>query len=601
MRVFGILIIGLALLATSTANAQFLFGPFPPVLITINPPNPRAGDTLTVDVYTFAAGRLADADTVPEARFYSGGQSTPLESFRRFDRGHHQGLIRLPLSSSSGQARDGEGYVQVTGNLSGMPFLRYATVSWFDPGLYIRLSINNTSPVMGESVTIRAELYNRSDPVDADNITFLVDILSDTPFHLEPPPRRVAMGAYEAQFTVPMFFPAYRVVIVNAIAQKSGSEIRAGFDTHVALYQLWFHRTFINSTDARGEFWIADASGRPAPDVAIHFLWGYTGTCCIPVDGSTDAGGRFPIALTYPPATHLNIAGSVGSGTPMEDFFGLTLWTSDQPTSGVKPLDPPLMPDGSTRDFLRPGARVTRAYQLLNVTFGGAEPFSNAPADFYIWTSQRIIGSGNTMTDGNGGMTVSFVVPEEDVVVGFIVGPHFVDNVYYRTGSPLVGLNVSSLTLGGTTSVRASVRGDLQASVDARFVGFSQSSITLLTPAPGERWERWTRALGDDLYSVVGGRGRSYSLPTFLPADGKYLVAVSVSTGSQRLTQFTVLSVGQAAEIPIGSAFPREGGEESGLGVILVTLAISAVAAAAVAIAIFLRRGRQPPKASPRR
>lgn len=190
--------------------------------------------------------------------------------------------------------------------------------------------------------------------------------------------------------------------------------------------------------------------------------------------------------------------------------------------------------------------------------------------------------------------------PPEDVSVGFAVGPYFVGSVDYRVGSPRVGLNVSALALGGTTVVRASVADELRESVDAQFFAYSKSLVTLLNPLPRERWERWTRGLGDDLYPAILGREHVYALPTFLPANGRYLVAVSVSTGSQSLTQFAVVGVGEAANIPIGAGFPSGGGTSS-LVLLLpaVALAGGSVAAVIIGLAVLRRRGRRPPGAPP--
>ncbi len=567
------------------------YPPYPPVLITINPPNPRAGDTLTIDVYTYRNGLAADADATPDVYVFP----ERLPSFARMESGHYRGSYALPPHNAS---RGTPAYfhmagLQVFANITGISVIRFLIFQWFEPGLYLRMSVDKTAPAMGDSVAVRVEAFMEGRPVDPDNLTISLDIASG--YHAGVAPARESLGVYTGSFTLPPFSPAYLMVTFGAVAHLGGQEFRQGVNVQVARYEVWFHGAAITERSVRGELWVANETGAPSPGVAIRLF--VNGT---EVDGVTDARGAFPVSFDFPASGMIFISGDVARNTRRENTFATTLYPSESPFASAVPLDPALLSDGTPRDFLRPGQPVTRTFQLVDRSIWRNRSFADMDMDYAVWTLHEVVGYGRIRADAQATVRVSFTVPEYDVDVAFApdVGPPLLP-VTYRVGSRAVALNVSALTLGGATRVGASVTPALRDAWDAQFHVYSHSEVRFLNPPRGERWTRWTDLLGDSLYSVPDGMVHEYDLPAFLPHDGRWLVAVSVSENLEPMTQFTVRGVGEAGGIPLNTTYRGPSGTTNPLLDIPVLVAIAAgIAGVSAAAWIILRRrwrSAQPP------
>jgi len=587
-----VLLLGILLVSPSVAAPWSMFAPYPPMLITVNPATPRAGETLTIDVYTYRAGVPQDSDDIPRVSVGGGLRGLP-PVLERVTVGHYRGSFALPEDNDSydGRAQILQGVILVATNISRVPTGRYAPVTWFDPGLTARLSVDKPRPSMGDVVAVRAEVLARGTLTDADNISFSLDIASG--YHADGIATRRSPGVYTTSFTLPSFSPAYVAVIFHAVANVAGVEARRDMDIRVARYQVWFHQSQSSTTNVRGELWIANETGSPAAGVAIRFYADAT-----LFTGTSDASGAFPVSFDLPSNGQISINGGVGAGTPTENYFVLTVYGPQYTLGRAMPVDPPLLPDGSPRDFVRPGQRVQRAVKLVNATVNGTVvPYSNADLVYYVWTLHEVLEAGHLRTDSAGTARIEFEAPGYDVNVGFLQGDYMIDVLTYRVGSLRVALNVSAVTLGGATRVRATVSPDIQQSLDAQSFLWSSSEVILLNPAPGEGWNQWTNRLGDDLYPAPGGIVHTYGLPAFLPREGRYLFAVSVSRSFEPLTQFTLLKVGEVGEVPLnttdgGPASPPGGSAEP---VVLIGIAVIVLAASAsLAVFWFRRRARKP-------
>lgn len=580
-----------ALLAAAPAVAPPPPGPpsYPPVLITINPPNPRAGDTLMIDVYTYRGGLPTDADATPDV--YVGPPLERLPTFAHVGTGHYRGSLTLPVRNAS---RDWPASFQSAGlevfaNITGTSAIRFLGFNWFDPGLYLRMSVDKSAPSAGDTVAVRAEAFKEGVRVDPDNLTMSLDIASG--YHADGVPSRESLGVYTASFSLPPFSPAYLMITFRAVAYLGEEEFRQAVTVQIARYQVWFHGTSITNTSARGVLWVADETGALAPGVAIHVL-----VNGIVMDGATDARGAFPVSLDFPASGAIHLSGSVAQGTPRENAFVTSLYSSEYPFASVVPLDPALLSDETPRDFLRPGQPVSRTFRLIDRSPWRNRSFADTDLDFAVWTSREVVAYGRVHADAEATVRVSFETPERDASLAFVpdVGPPL-EPVTYRVGSRDVALNVSALTLGGATRVRASVAPALKDTWDAQSYAYFRSEVRLLSPSPGERWARWTDGLGDSLYLAPDGMVRDYGLPAFLPHDGKWLVAVSVSMNLEPMTQFAVLGDGEVAGIPLNTTYEGPSGTTNPSLDVLVVVAIAVgIVIVSAAAWIVLRRRRRP-------
>lgn len=562
------------------------YPPYPPVLVTINPPNPRAGDNLTIDVYAYRGGVAADADATPEVYVIPGQPP----AVTRVGTGHYLGSYALPPHNAS---REMPAYFHLAGlevfaNITGVPAIRTLTFQWFEPGLYLRMSVDRATYLIGDPVTARVEVFKEGALLDPDNITMYLDVAGGNRVNVTP--SRESLGVYSGSAVLPVVSPAYSAVTLSAVAHLDGQEFRQAVDIQLAQYQVWFHGTSLTTTNIAGELWVANEMGAPSPGVALRLF--VNGSA---IDGVTDSRGAFPVSFDVPTTGQVFIDGTVGRGTQRENFFITTLFPSEFPFASAVPLDSPLLGDGTLRDFLRPGQPVTRAFQLIDRSIWRNRSFASMEMDYAVWTSHEVVANGRVRADAQATVQVTFQAPEHDVSVGFApdAGPPL-QPATFRVGSRAVALNVSAITLGGATRVRTSVASSLEEVWDAQPHFYSQSEVRLLNPPPGERWERLTDTLGDSLYSAPGGMDREYDLPTFLPHGGKYLVAVSVSEALEPMIQFTVLGVGEAGDIPLNTTFRKLPGSSTPLPDPLIAGIVAAgIAVVGVAAWIVLRRRRR--------
>ncbi len=606
MRAVLVAVALVVLLFAPSASGLSFFEPFPSVFVFINPPSPRLDDTLVIDVFTYLSGRLVDADELPQIRLEQFSRDKPVGGFAHVGLGHYR--THLDLSTLSlpylGRAHTASGLFTVWGNVSGNPFGRQLALSYYQPGLYVRLSTDATHLFAGDRVEVRAEVYNGSTLIEPDSLTVTVMFPTNPPSSLELLLDHETLGVYTSNFTYPAvevdlsLATGLRKPYMKAIARYEGIEFDTRANFQYTRYQVWLHRTPLTGNEFRGEFWVADARGQPAGGIPV-LLFQEGGQS---LEVVTDSSGRVPGDLIFAEDDR-PAGGRVGVGTAMENFFGPPIVDSPY-DGGITPLDPPVLPEGTPRDLLRTDTTVTRRYLIENLTFGEpSEPVTNAELSYYVWTRHYVVDAGRLTTDANGELALLFAVPPENVLVGFTQAQTYagmdyealLGSVEYRVASPAAGLNVSALTLGGPTVVRAMAAermADL-AALNAPY--YHQSSMTLLRLSAGETWERWSYAVGD-MQTAGSGYERVYHLPAFLPDDAEYLVEVSLFTGSDRLSQFAVLSPGEEVEIPVsGDLIGPPAGPPPEYFNWLLVMAASVVAVAGVILFLVLWRRRKSP------
>ena len=607
MRVVVLAVPLIALLLSPSASGLTFFEPFPNVFVFLNSPSPRQNDMLVIDVFTYLSGRLVDADELPEIGFTQYGLEKPVEGFARVGVGHYRSHLDLSTLSPVflGPATTGEGFFTVWGNVSGIPYGRQPPLRFHRAGLYVRLTTNATHPFPGDVVEVRAEVYNGSMLIEPDTLSVRVLFPTDPPSVLELPLDRKTLGVYTSNFTHPVIdmdlslATGLRNPHMKAIARYRGMDFDTRANFQYTRYQVWFHRTPLTGDEFQGAFWVADARGQPGRGVPVSLF--QEGGQRLEV--VTDSSGRVPGELTFT-EVDLPRGGRVGVGTATENFFGTPILRSRY-DGGVTPLDPSVMPDGTLRDLLRPNTSITRRYLIENRSLvGPGEPVANMEVSYYVWTRHYVVDAGRLTTDANSEVSLSFAVPPEDVLVGFMQAQDYAGMEYevllgsgtYTVASPAAGLNVSALTLGGPTVVRALPAERLADLADQHAPYFHQSSISMLPLSGGERWERWSNAVGD-LQTTGSGYERVYHLPAFLPDDAEYLVEASLFTGSDGLSQFAVLSPGEEVEIPVGTDLirPPAGPPPEPFNWLLVLGPGMAAVAGVILFVVLWRRRKSPP------
>ncbi len=584
----------------------------PRIFITTNAPYALAGDNVSFDVYTYFGGNLTDATGLPSVMASGAPVATDVSPVTRIGPGHYQAWLVLPSVLDGGRQTTSNALIVASANVGGGAVGTGTTVSWITPGLYLRLYSNIATVRPSQPMHLRAELYNGTRMVDADAGTmhfWTVGYLGARGGPMTP--NRTALGVYEADVvlnsTAALGFLANATVGGVAVSAQLTSAQSPPFVPYAGFNpgsdQGWFETTFTNATRLRGTFWVADAWGIAVPGVAVTLGFGpLPGMATAYANGTTDAQGGMPVDVTAS-AGPTYVAGEIGAGTPEAVAVPATLTQRPVvpppiPNTSLLAADPFLMPDGSLRDFLAPGAAVVRRYHVpASVPAEPGSSFADTPLNYYLVGLKTgiIYAVGHAVTDAGGNFSLSLTVPPEDFTLWLDIAGFLYSTVplSYAVGSPDMGLQVSPLTLGGPTDVHASF-----APTGARWVE-SEPPLALVwicpIPASAGMWSKWAPGFGcaeDSLRENAGGLNATLFLPSFLPPSGRYLVYAWVASQGGLVTQFAVLSPGQSASV----------GWTAGSGDLLIWAVLGVIlgAVAVLGIALVLRRRpRVPPQPPP--
>lgn len=606
-------VLTMLLLLLPASEAAHVSGPEPEIFVFVNPPHPRADDVLDIDLHTFLNGAPADTDGFPTATLTHLGYESPVLPFAKEGPGHYRTSIGLTGYASPAEpgARTDQGLVTVQGMLQTRAFVRHALVKWFVPGLYLRLSLSETAPLVGEQVEIEIKTYDGTALRNPDMLEVVATLPTEPETSLNLMPTRTDVGVSNATLIIPphtvdpTLTSSLRSVRIEARARVDGVEVATQTATQPTRYQVWCRLIPRESGAVVGNLYVADPLGGPAGGVPATVILGS------PQEFVTDESGKLPVFTVSFGGGCAD--GQVAPGTAWETSFRAP---EKEPayTGGVRPLDAPFLPDGTLREFLRPHREVTRVLQILDSPLGRGgsaadlssvvprEPLANASLNYYIWTVDGLIAAGSERTDALGRLSMTFKTTSRDATIAFHEGPSLVGTATYKVASPHLGLRVSPIELGGRSAVRAIPGADLADVVDTRARFFHRSSITMFPLVSGETWVPWASS-PDELHPTTKGHGHSYHLPSFLPRHARFLVTASLETSSQPITQWTVLGVGEEADIPVlADVLPEEADERAGFATLLQQLG-PPIALVSVGVLVFLlirRRRRRPPGGTPR-
>lgn len=612
--VAALLVLG-AFLVPPTGPAPSVSYPNPPrVFVSTSASFAEAGDNVTVEVRTYLGANLTDPDAGPVVQASGVGTTLPVEGLTHIGTGAYGAYLVLPANGPSGTMNESYVEVSATATLGSVRTSGYAYVDWVTPGPFLRFFSNIRMVGELEDMHLRAEVYNDTVPVDADpgSVSFYLFSLLGAGAAFAPV--RTGVGVYEADATVRI---GNGTIGVGANATYRGIRLSRALSTvgwmdsaqspelRPPTYQAWYHTISANETLVHGDLWVADAWGRPAAGVPVNLTLRWTRSFTF--TGTTNASGAFP--LDVPLATgHASIRGTVGGSSSMAVAVGGAFPAAACSASPSAPIiltsvDPPILTDGSLRDYLQPGAFVLRTYHALNDSSPSLAPLANTPFIYHLVgaSSGTVYGSGHGVTDAGGNASLQFRVPAETFGLWFYyTGLPGSIAISYSVASALMGLQVSALQLGGPTDVEASFEGRGVMYADSgRLAPFG--SIQLLSSSDG-RWDDWSdvdHCPTSFLGGTVGGVNATFHLPSFLPSSGKYLVHAWARGDSVFPEQYALLSPGESVSIPVVG--PGTGGPELEPILLLITLGAVVAAIAVVGVLWVLRRRRRgsPPPPPP--
>ena len=563
-------------LALGAARAVGISDAHAQMVLTTNPEILLLNASMTVDVFTFYDGVPTDVDGNITG-YLDVGLTPPLVGpFEHVDMGHYRTTVEVPADPMAVPGVPESAPLSLHAQISGRSAIATEFLTFQNSGPHLRVSVNNTLPWPGQVVQVQVESTNSGQRVDASAVTVTVDNLSNRTWHATPATRE-ALGLYEATVTIPAYAPAHGDRIgIMANATFGGLPLASAVLLDGPQYQVWFHESNGSGMTTSADLWVADWDGRAAAHVAVN-LWqsGIASTV------QTDGAGRIPLTLDFSGSDGIPLSGDVAPSTFLEThFYGTAFAAGASPQLGVGPAEPALLPDSTPRDYLTPGASVTRRFQLAFFNASAQwQVCSQTDVSYYLQTNQAFVGAGVARTDANGILSVSFVVPRDHVSAAF-VSPTCWGFYSWSVPSSLLGLEVSSLRLGEATHLAMSVDASIREAVDESGYGSSWGSppaggIDVLGLPSGEAWSLWTFPFVA-LFRDGDAYARDVYLPPFLPQNTTFATWVGGFVGSNPIAQLAVLQVGESATIPA----PVPAGFWDAYGVLLlVTLPVVAFAA----------------------
>ncbi len=579
-------------------------------------PFAAAGDNVSVDLFSYLGVTLTNPDAPPVVDV-TGSSTLSVRGFDWVGTGHYRGYVLLPRDAPSGTVNVASVVITARAAVGGTSVTGSTGISWITNGLYLRFLTSSNVISYGLTIHLRAELYNGSEPVDADPASvWFYPLVAFNPPPAGFVPNRTGVGIYEANYTVPS-----DAIGLGANATYRGIRVSRSLwlfppslypDLTLASYQVWYHTISSNASELRGDLWVADPSGNPAPDVPVNLEVGMFANA-VSVSGVTDSAGRFALNISL--AAPTAVVGTVGGSSPLAvkvqaDFltpYGFPRNNCGISTTEIVPVDPSILPDGSLRDFLVPGARVTRSFLAVNPSVSSVTPLSNRTLTYYVigGSTGSVEDAGHALTDAHGSFSIPFTVPAEEFSISFNVsGTAYPASLAYCVASPLLGLQLTPLRLGGPTQVVSEIGGPGALYAESGSV-FGEVQVRGFEP-DGGLWDEWdlsSRVVPGMAYlgASDGGLNTTLHLPSFLPAGARYIVETEAASdfpsavGVPLADQFALVTPGQAVAIPIVGPSP---GPPASLSIwvwIALGAAIAAVGVIGTAIILSRRRRQMPP------
>ncbi len=566
-----------------------------------------AGDNVSADVYTYTFGNLTDPSTVPVVSAANLLPTFQIATPVHVGTGHYHTSFTVPNTSTAGKADAQTMTLDASATVANTTVADVRYVSWVSPGLFVRVFAAEQIAVPATALHLTAEVYNGSVPVDAD--PFTVRFYPVTSFGLGTGivANRTGVGVYQGTLTFAPLFDqgVYAQASVhnetlesNLTLSRLPGQLFAGLVPES--YQAWYQATSSNATAVQGNLWIADSWGHPAPGVSVSL----GGTTFSGMTAVTDAQGRIPLNMNLTGGT-VQVLGTVGTGQNRLEFGGVYPFQACagvpafSGTAPVQATDPLVLPGGAPRDYLSAGSAVVRRFRAVN-PLSPTVPMPNAAVSWYLlgWTSGRVYAAGAATTDADGEFALAFTSPPEDAQVYFVVAGAVPaqDVVSYSVSSPLMGLQVGALTLGGPTDLKVTF--GPRGTEFAKMGVFTGLTLATVLTAPSGTWGAWDSAnvcAAGSLRGTTGGLNTTLYLPSFLPASATFLLDAWTSTGSTSLEQHAVLTQGQSVTIPVGGPTGLD------LGTLLLWAVVGVILTAigVIGVVVLLRRKPKSPTTPP--
>lgn len=494
----------------------------------------HVGDTVTVTVRVFSLGAATDPDTL--TLVISGASAYRGLSYVRVGVGEFTSTFQIQQGDPAGLTYGGPtDIVSVHANATagGLSWSGVGDLSvWPVPeALDMVLSVPQGWLPAGTTVTVNATVSALGLPVDPDTIQVWGSI--DPPGSAYGPSVQIGMGrmstgSYSGTFSIPSSTSQDSIVLITGEADL-GTDFAVARSRTFSVgrphaFTAWQHVRLITPTTTQLDIWVANETAWPVAgaNVSLYYPVGscFGSGCMTPrwIYGTTDHLGGASFTLSYPvrPLTYVPFRGNITAGGQSQTFWGLVV----DPEPYGSPLD--LCPSNRSVSYA-PGETVQRTYHM-----GCGFRVANQTFFYYAHTANAMVANGSVVSDAEGGFTLTFVAPSEDVSIDFRTNLTNMGWVRYSDWVVVADpglIHISDLSIGNVAQITVDL---LNVSGTVSFVPYNATNF--MNPGISE-WAPLSWSPTYDVIPAVAGAPfhANLVLPRFLPKDQDYLLTVSVN------------------------------------------------------------------------
>ncbi len=493
------------------------------------------GATVTATIHVFRYGVHADPTTLTVSTWGRSLTATHTGT----------GLYEVTFVVQSSDAYYGYVYLNAAAAFGTLNETGYAYLwlNWF----LFELSVPVSTASPGDTVDLTARFRENGSLVDPDSITVTgrlsiagsADVVQDLSL------AHSTTGTYTGSFVVPPGLTQAGRLSFSGSGRKSGfsdyAYIRVGIGIPGNPTTVWYRPVTRGLTSGTMDVFVANATGWPVAGAAIsgtHEYYTGSGTLSGTFSGVTNASGAARVTLSYPGATDgPTFRGTATAGSASVGFAGYL----EMPTTYLISVQDPktgIQAPGST-------ASVRSRFYL------DGQPIAGQTVYFYASSDSAFVTSGTTTTNATGGVSVSFVMPSQDVQITYSVsdGASWHQGWGYVAARPLA--TTHNVVHAGST---------LQVSVPSFPVPVREVIITFQGKPPAGFWSSsWSLASGtswasDILYPTAGSAQYSLQLPRFLPKGQDYYLWVTAIPEDQNIRTSQYVDVIHIDNLPPAAA-----------------------------------------------
>ncbi len=603
-RAVAVLAGAFVLLLVLPSPAAAFFNASLDVVVLVDKPAYRAGDTVNASVYVIWGGTLSDA-AFTDLQFSPNAYPAWIES--------------IPLTRESAGVYRGS--FPILANMTGVPWGNlYADASvgslassgsalvflTRSPVLTDHAFLSTYEAVPGQTVNGTLETYLDGSLADVDNLTISasLSVLSYPYVGSELAVRNVSAGTYGFSYSVPSHLNLSGSVQFYANAEVAAIRTTFGLSNLPTLrvdvanpFLIWTHQVALDSSHAAFDVWVADPSGTPLAGAAVwtvvldggpHFLSGVA-SATVQTDSAGRASFDFPfVSAPLPP--YLGYLGYVTLGPANESFSGYLSASAASARGFVVQRDNP-------EDLFEPGEPAILRY---TADFNGS-PYASSVILYTVYNSSSLVAYGRATADGAGSFAVNFTMPSDGVTIELSTQtPDGAMNggIFYVFACRRLDVQVGTLQVGSTGRIVAqlpSTGGPW--TLDIEFYPSNASA----PPDVGAGWQVQDHLTGVGVrlgfQTVAGGSvNLSIPLPSYLPSGSYYLSITAFPLNA--LAPFASYS------FPLRYAYAAvvtvQGPPLDASLLVLVTLPIVLAVGVAAWVVERRRRRRSPPPTEPR-